>query len=161
MTVQERHGISGRLSILVRSPGGEWREVRSIHNLITRSGKEFLAKVFTGALQGHVLHVAVGGGDDDKAPTAEDTKLKHPHDQVRAAFDGPELRSVDGEDRVVVKVAANLPSLKNAETQILSEAGIVVVVPGQPDAVLYNRVKFDPISRSGSLEMKLTWEIMF
>lgn len=156
--MHERHQVTGRLTIQVRSENGDWVDVRRVDNLITTAGKTLLARVFTGALQGHQLQVAVGGGGD--APVAGDTKLNPKLDQVAASFGDPVTRTVDGTEMIVVTVSADLPARGNAEPQVLREAGIVAVASNQPD-VLYNHVTFDPISRSGSLEMKLTWEVMF
>ena len=66
-------------------------------------------------------------------------------------------------------VIATFPARPDAtEDQPLQEAGIVLQFPAKVhldgedvDEVLYNRVVFPVVTRTGNLEMSFTWEVLF
>ncbi len=158
MSFRDSLGISGRVHIQVREPGGALVEERHVHNLVTLEGRALLGRCFSGlATLGGRLELAIGTGSrvealDDKALEAE---------VERAPAASPELL-VNGEGasrRSAVRVRAIFPA-KTGATQPITEAGIwIEQVGGKP--VLFNRATFPVITRSEHLEVSLAWEVLF
>lgn len=158
MPIQERNGLAGRLSIELRDPAGRLVDQRRVNNLITRAGRDLLARLFTGAAQNPALQIAVGSGG--ASPQLDDTALATPLDAAPASIPSVAVGDFDGEPRIVARVVATLPPTGSADPQPLQEAGIVVTLAGAPP-VLYNRVTFPLVNRAGNLEMTLSWEVIF
>ena len=45
--------------------------------------------------------------------------------------------------------------------QELKEAGILITPPEPDETVLYSRTVFPVVTRTGNMEMTLTWELFF
>ncbi|WP_295455108.1 hypothetical protein [uncultured Thiodictyon sp.] len=154
MANTERQGMTGCLTLELRRPDGGLVERRRVDNLITSAGRLLVAQLFAGELTGPPeLAIAVGGGAT--APREQDTALEQPLDRASAA---PRVSAAAPGS--LATVAATLPPLAGGVTQLIQEAGILVNLPGRP-AVLYNRVTFPTLTRTGNLEMTLTWEVTF
>lgn len=158
MPIKEAHGLAGRLHIELRDPEGRIVERRSVDNLITLSGRQLLAGLFTGSLQAPQLQIAVGG--DSTATEIGNTALGNRLDAASASLADISVTDYQGQQRVVARVTATLPATGKPDSQTLQEAGIVASLAGKPDQ-LYNRVVFPLINRAGNLEMTLTWEVIF
>ncbi|GAA5787150.1 hypothetical protein GCM10007860_33650 [Chitiniphilus shinanonensis] len=159
--LREVNGLGGVLGIVVRDLDGRIVEERRVKNLITTAGRVALAQLMTGGASPGRLQIAVGGSGKETAP--EQTALLDPLDIADATV--PALGAAPPEDeappRVKATVQATLPARGSAgEVQALQEAGIVITLSNQ-QTVLYNRVTFPPINRSGNLELTLTWEVIF
>ena len=97
MPIKECNGLAGRLSIELRDPAGRVVEQRRIDNLITRAGRDLLARLFTGAAQGPELRIAVGsqGGEVQPTPQAgaqaqpEQAPAGHHPDELALEIEGP------------------------------------------------------------------------
>ncbi len=156
MGSMERHGMSGRLTLVLRDAEGREVDRREVQNLITDAGRAFVAGYFTGVLQGAPrLFIAVGTGKRDGAtltnpPAAGDKALTNQVDRAEATV------AVKGS---VATVTATLRA-GSGTTQALEEAGIQVELSGQPP-VLYNRVTFSVVNKSPNMEMTLSWEVTF
>ena len=152
MAITERQGITGRLTIVLREPQGKVLERRQVHNVITMAGKHLLANFFTGAVQAvPTLFIAVGA-DGDTAAEESNTELPGLLVEVPAEVSVNEN---------VATVTATLPAKNGDEVDALREAGIRIQVPGWDAPVLYNRVVFPVVNKSGNMEMTLTWEVVF
>lgn len=157
MAIHEKQNLSGRLTIELRSPDGQLVLQRRHDNLITNAGKTLVARLFTGEVTGKAeLLIAVGDGAD--SAKAGDTALGHYLDQTAAATQA--VRVSEEEQRAIAAVTATFPALDAGKSQVLREAGILIRYPNQAP-VLYNRVNFADITRTGNLEMTLTWEVLF
>jgi hypothetical protein len=150
--------LSGRLRIELREPGGRVVERRVADNLITNAGRMFLAGLLGGHRQVQSLRIAVGTSNAD--PKLEDTQLGSQVAAAPAALNEPNQRQEAGRVVIVAQVTATLPPLPTAEPQAIQEAGIQIIGP-DGSAVLYNHVTFPVVTRTGSLEMNLTWEVVF
>ena len=158
MPIKECNGLAGRLSIELRDPAGRVVEQRRIDNLITRAGRDLLARLFTGAAQGPELRIAVGSQGGEVQPG--DTTLGEQLDAAAATIPSVAIGDYEGQPRVIARVVATLPPTGSADPQALQEAGIVVSLPGM-EPVLYNRATFPLVNRAGNLEMTLSWEVIF
>lgn len=158
MAIKENHGLDGRVRIVLREPDGTIVDDRMVHNLITTAGRKLLGQLFTSDLGKPHFQIAVGG--DDTAATVADTALGKQIDAVDATVSSPKTIDENQKQLVIVTVSATLPATGNANPQSLKEAGILITLAGQPP-VLYNHVTFPVITRTGNLEMTLTWEVIF
>ncbi len=157
MANMERQGMKGRLTLVLRDERGREVERREVDNLITDAGRGFVARFFTGVIQGTPrLFIAVGTGKKRGAiavnpPAAEDTALSAQVDRAEA--------TVAVKDSVAT-ATATLRAAGRGEVQPLAEAGIQIELSGHP-IVLYNRVTFDVVNKSPNMEMTLSWEVTF
>lgn len=158
MPIKEVHGLAGRLHIELRDPQGRLVEQHHVNNLITLSGRQLLAGLFTGSLQTPQLKIAVGG--DSTATDLNNASLGKPLDEAKASVAEISVGDYQGQPRVIARITATLPATGKADAQVLQEAGIVASLAGKPDQ-LYNRVVFPLINRAGNLEMTLSWEVIF
>jgi hypothetical protein len=156
--MRETVSLGGRLFIELREPGGRVVARRMADNLITNAGRAFLAGLLGGHRQVQSLRIAVGTGNADPKP--EDTQLAQPVGVATAALNEPRPVQEAGRTQIVAQVTATLPPLGSSEPQAIQEAGIQIISP-DGSAVLYNHVTFPVITRTGSLEMSLTWEVVF
>jgi hypothetical protein len=158
MSMHEQQTLSGRLTIELRTPEGRIVTRCRHDNLITTAGKALVARIFSGELFGKPeLRIAIGSGAYDPRP--EDKNLGEPRDEVVATTQQVTIVSEDGQQRALATVSATFPPLGDGR-QELHEAGIVIRLPNR-DPVLYNRVTFGSITRTGNLDMTLTWEVLF
>ncbi|RDE52163.1 MAG: hypothetical protein DVS81_02730 [Candidatus Accumulibacter meliphilus] len=158
MSIHEEQSLSGRLTIELRTPDGRIVCQRQHDNLITTAGKALVARIFSGEVTGKPeLRIAVGSSASDARP--EDTLLGEPRDEVVATTKQVTVVSEDGQQRALATVMATFPPIGDGR-QELHEAGIVIRFPNL-DPVLYNRVTFGSITRTGNLDMTLSWEVLF
>ena len=158
MSLHEKQTLSGRLTIELRTPDGRIVSRRQHDNLITTAGKALVARIFSGEVTGKPeLRIAIGSGPNDAKP--DDKHLGKHRDEVVATTKEVAIVSEDGQQRARATVTATFPPLGDGR-QELHEAGIVIRFPNL-DPVLYNRVAFGSITRTGNLDMTLTWEVLF
>lgn len=156
----EIQALSGRLTIAVYRLDGQLISTLTQPNLITNAGKKFVAGLFIGSTENKAeLKIAVG--DSSTSAQASDTKLGNQLDVEKANASAINLVNVDGAERASIKLSVNLPALTAGKTQVLREAGILMVFPNSAEPVLYNHVNFADITRTDSVQMTLTWEVLF
>ena len=159
MAIHEKQDLGGRLTIELRSSDGQLVTQRRHDNLITTAGKTLVARLFTGEVSGKPeLLIAVGDSADPAK--AADKKLGNQLDETTVATQAIRVIAEDGVQRAIAAVTATFPMLDAGKSQVLREAGILIRFPNQ-EPVLYNRVNFAEITRTGNLEMTLTWEVLF
>ncbi|MCG8422780.1 MAG: hypothetical protein MJE77_33105 [Proteobacteria bacterium] len=167
MAIQEQHGLAGQLTIVVRDRAGREVDRRWVKNRITTVGKTLLAQIFGGVAVGKpTLAIAVGtGGPADSegqvaAPADGDTTLVEQLDQALASVLPVRTENAAERPKVIATVTATLPVTPDGSEQALREAGILITLPNQ-EPVLYNRVTFPTVTRTGNLQLTLTWEVSF
>lgn len=164
--MHEHHTLGGRLTICLRDPqSGQVVLERTVDNVVTLAGRQLLAQFLSGAVRGYdQIQLVVGGpaAGDPPAPSTSDTKLSAPDMPLAVpAMPGAIVqRDIDGSPRVSVPVSGTLEVELGGPTRRLTEAGIQVTLPGGT-SVLYNRVVFAEINKAPSLQMTLTWEVLF
>jgi hypothetical protein len=157
--MSETVALGGRLFIELRDPDGRVVARRTADNLITNAGRIFLAGLLGGRRQVQSLNIAVGTSNTDPKP--EDTQLGLQVAAAPASLSEPGLaQDATGKTQIVAQVTATLPAISSGDPQAIQEAGIQIVGP-DGTAVLYNHVTFPVITRTGSLEMSLKWEVVF
>nr|WP_294518373.1 hypothetical protein [uncultured Rhodopila sp.] len=157
--MREKPVLGGRLVVELREPGGPVVARREADNLITNAGRTYLAGLLGGHRQVQSLAMVVGTANADPKP--EDTQLGAQVATASAALAEPgQVQDQAGKTQIVAKVTATLPPLSTGDTQPIQEAGIQIIAPDN-SAVLYNHVTFPVITRTGNLEMSLTWEVIF
>jgi hypothetical protein len=158
MSLHEQQTLSGRLTIELCTPDGRMVARRQHDNLITTAGKALVARIFSGEVTGKPeLRIAIGSGAYDAKP--DDKNLGEPRDEVVATTREVTVVSEDGQQRALATVTATFPPIGDGR-QELHEAGIVIRFPNL-EPVLYNRVTFGSITRTGNLDMTLIWEVLF
>ncbi|MDH3973538.1 MAG: hypothetical protein OEV42_04585 [Deltaproteobacteria bacterium] len=157
MALKEKHKLEGRLFIFLHDltdrPVGRYK----IDNLITNRGRNLLATFLAGQIEGlSQLTIAVGSGDD--TPMTTDTALNKQVAEAKIIKD--HISTELNDDEVKITLRATLPPAEQGEEQSLQEAGIVI---GLTDGtrVLYNRTVFPVITRTDSLKISLSWELLF
>jgi hypothetical protein len=154
MSGREQHAMTGRLTLVVRDDQRREIDRREVKNLITNGGRNLVAELFSGKLQAApALFIAVG--DSDEAAAVTDVALKH---EVARA----EAHAGVGDAKTnVVTVVATLPAVGSGSVLSLKEAGIVIQLGQSHAPVLYNRVTFPVVSKSPTMDITLSWEVVF
>lgn len=160
MNLGEEQRMRGVLTIEVTDAAGAVVETRRVPNLITTAGKELLAKLIMGKLTTvpSGFSIAVGLGDAD--PSLGDAALASYLDRASATTDVA-IVATDRGDVVRAVVTAKLqPLMPDAPAQLIREAGILITT-ANAEEILFNRVKFAPVTRGPMVVLHLAWEISF
>lgn len=171
-----RPRIEGRVTVVLRLPGGQPLAVRRGRNAVLRGGAELLAALFTGAATTPINGVMVGVGDDppnppyEQGPTvqrADGTVLLVRPTGTVAATDLT-VTAVPGEFTVRVTARAVLPPgnavdpTDPAQRVEITEASLgVLASDGASLARVYNRILFEPVPKTSAHELALFFEVDF
>ena len=169
MALTEHPSIQGVLTLELRDPGGALLERRRVDNLITNAGKELLARLLGGKLNGAIqLVIGVGEGKlvDEKdakkgrlAAAPGDRALGSKVSEAKAEMSEP---VTDGNNRVTVNVKATIVDGGTADVPLaLTEAGILVRVGNDAVGVLFNHVVFPVINKGANMSLLLSWDLTF
>jgi hypothetical protein len=159
--MQEINDMHGQLTLRLIDQAGAVVAERSYHNRIVKSGRLLVAQMFGGVGDGSPLgkisHIAVGiGGDksDDKQTAL--VKERSP----RRPVDKPTYSDLADRDtqRVKVSLTATFDYNDANGSEPLQEAGLFNAETG---GVMYNRVTFDPVTKSNAFKLTLLWEVIF
>lgn len=161
----EDSALRGQLTLRIVGRDGVLVAERTYKNTIVYSGRLLVAQMFAGAPDGQprprVSHIAVGTGGDrvdgrqdrlarERAPrrplgAATYTEL------TEATPAGPLLR-------VRVGLTASFDYGEANGPDPLQEAGLF---NAEADGVMYNRVVFDPVTKTEAFKLTLLWEVVF
>jgi hypothetical protein len=152
VTLQLRHKESGELI-----------DERFTHNAVMQAGAGLIASLFSG--QGSpITHMAVGSSNEPDAETFNTTELTVVADDLsgvtEAAIPADSFTVETDEVRRVVKVRIRGTLPNDAAVGRVQEAGLISRTSAT-EAILYNRVTFDPISKGDDHELTLFWEVTF
>lgn len=154
--VSEHTSIQGVLTLELRDPEGALIERHVVHNLITHAGKSLLARLLGGKTNGAIT-LDIGVGQGVSPPAVGDTELPGYLGKARAEMSEPFV--ITGQVRVTIK--ATIKDGGTADKPLpLTEAGILVTV-GEDKPVLFNRVTFPVINKSGNMSLLLAWDLNF
>jgi hypothetical protein len=163
--MREQHAMQGALSIQLTDHSG--RVVRQMHckNRIVTSGRNLVAQLFGGQSggvpPGRVTHMAVG--TDNTPPTDTDTALRAERAPRKAitSVDYSEITEGEGAN-LVRRVRARLTAVFDFNdangTEALREAGIFTA---DSAGIMYNRVVFEPVTKTNAFKLTLLWDIVF
>jgi hypothetical protein len=160
--MQEAMEMHGRLTLELRDRSGAvvHRSIR--RNRIVTSGRRLVAEFFSGTSAGTppaaVTHMAVGASET--APSDGDTALgaqrgsREPISdvQVREVVEGGITRVQVSLEAVFDYAEANDPATP------LREAGIFNAASG---GIMYNRVVFEPVTKTDAFRLTLFWDVVF
>lgn len=166
--MHEEINMSGAMTLQVSDREGRIVYERRQHNRIVKTGRDLVAKLFAGSESGtppsRVTHMAVG--TDSTAATDDQTKLGKERpakkDTVpRKPIEPPtfsEFIEAGGVKRVKVSLKAVFEFDEANDSEPLREAGIFTAATG---GVMYNRVVFDPVTKTKDFKLTLLWDITF
>ena len=147
--------IKGRLRVLKYTLDGTFVEEVVNHNDITVEGRRLVANLFmnkSGENVKSISHMKLGRSKDAFNP--EDKNLK---DVINTKIMFKNKDSVSGEvvdNRIMVRYIGEIE--KDQCNDALCEAGLFT-----EEGIMYNRVIFDPITKSEQFKLTLIWEITF
>lgn len=137
-----------------------WRQA---HNAVMRAGAGLIATLFSGA-GSPITHMAVGTSNDPDPETFDTSALTVDAAELTGATEAPippeSFTSEVDETRRVVKVRVRGTLPEAAAVGTVREAGLLAR-SNEAEAILYNRVTFDPISKGDDHELTLFWEVTF
>jgi len=142
---------------------GELIDQRFSHNAVMQAGAGLIASLFTG--QGApITHMGVGTSNEPDPETFDRTGLTVSADELagstEAAISAENFSIETDEIRRVVKVRVRGTLPNDAAVGQVREAGLISRI-SETEAILYNRVTFDPISKGDDHELTLFWEVTF
>ena len=164
--MQELNDMRGRLVLRLSDRDGRVIHEQRPHNRIVRTGRQLVAQLFGGVAGGtppaRVTHMAVGtnatpAADDQTALLGERVPRKPISDVSYVDFD----ETVDG--KTTRRVRATLKAIfdfddANDPAVPLREAAIFTDAAG---GVMYNRVVFEPVTKTKAFKLTLLWDITF
>jgi hypothetical protein len=136
---------------------------RFARNAVMRGGAGLIAALFSGS-GSPITHMAVGTNNAPDPQTFDTVALTVAAEELTGATEAPIpaegfSSEVDDVRRVVkVRVRGTLPD--DAAVGTVREAGLIART-SETEAVLYNRVTFDPIVKGNDHELTLFWEVTF
>jgi hypothetical protein len=163
--MRESNDMRGALTVQLTDRQGTLIHAAHYQNRIVTSGRTLVAQLFGGIAGGvppsAVTHMAVG--TDATAPSDADAALKAERAPRRpiSAVDYSEIIEGTGGSEVK-RVRARLTAVfdfgdaNGAEP--LREAGVFTADSG---GVMYNRVVFEPVSKTDAFKLTLLWDIVF
>lgn len=164
--MKETMSMHGRLTLRLIDRAGRVVEERRQNNRIVKSGRRLVAELFAGVAGGtppsKVTHMAVGSNEaapaDDQTGLVAERAPRKPITEVTFS----ELDETAG-TVTVRRVTATLKAVfdfneANDLAVPLREAGIFTADRG---GVLYNRVVFEPVTKTDVFKLTLLWDITF
>lgn len=163
--LRESNEMRGALTMQVTDRQGLLVYEMRQKNRIVTSGRSLVAQLFAGVAGGvppsQVTHMGVG--TNATAPGDGDGALKAERAPRRAisSVDYSEISEGAGADEVK-RVRARLTAVFDFGdangTEPLREAGIFTAETG---GVMYNRVVFEPVTKTDAFKLTLLWDIVF
>ena len=164
--MHESNDMRGRLTLRLTDRDGRLVDEQGPHNRIVKSGRTLVAQLFAGVSGGtppaQVTHMAVGSdateaSDDQTALKAERAPRKAISEVTYADFDeiakGVTTRRVRATLKAIFDFAdANDPAVPLREAAIFTDA-----VAG----IMYNRVVFEPVTKTSAFKLTLLWDVTF
>lgn len=163
--MRESNDMRGSLTVQITNRQGTLVYAAQHKNRIVTSGRSLVAQLFGGIAggvpPGQVTHMAVG--TDATPPGDADAALKAERAPRRAisSVDYSEITEGSGGNEVK-RVRARLTAIfdfgdaNGAEP--LREAGIFTAESG---GILYNRVVFEPVTKTDAFKLTLLWDVVF
>ena len=157
--MQEDMNMRGAVRIITEDRSGCIVHDRRHANRIVKSGRRLVAELYAGVSgtpPSQVSHMAVGTGSD--AATDDQTTLVA--ERARNAVVTPVYNEIIDEAvariRVTLQTVFDFAEANGAEP--LREAGIFTAAA---NGTMYNRVVFDPVTKTDTFKLTLIWDIVF
>jgi len=159
MKNEEQLDIKGRLTLQLTDAHGEVMQTMQIPNMIVNSGRKLVADLFSGKASKHISisHVAVGTNNADSK--ADDTALGAEVFRKEVTILDPQK---DG-DRFKVTLTTELEFNEPSGSEVILQEAALFYGPDKNarDTIMYNRVKFAPVTKNENFKLTLYWEIIF
>lgn len=164
--MKETINMQGQLTLRLTDSSGRVIQEQQPKNRIVKSGRQLVAQLFAGVPGNPPTQVTQMGVGTDATPTNDDqTALLAPREPLQKISNTTyeEVEEVvvrDEEKEVVKRIRARLTTefdfgeANGAEP--LTEAAIF-----NDDNVMYNRVVFEPVTKTEAFKLTLLWEIVF
>jgi len=160
----EREEMHGQVTLLLTDQHGEIVMQICRQNRIVKTGRRLVAELFAGVSGGtppsKVTHMAVG--TDNTAAADDQTKLgaeaaRNPVTDVTfTEFDEASGGATTRRVKATLKALFDFGDANAAKP--LQEAGIFTAATG---GVMYNRVVFDPVTKTKAFQLTVMWDITF
>jgi hypothetical protein len=154
--------MRGQVTLQLTDNAGRVVYQQRCANRIVTSGRRLVSEMFTGQFSGAppvpVSHIAVGSGGT--APSDADAALEAQRGVRNAITNVTQAQFLDAG---VMRLRATLQTVfdfdqANNPSVPLREAGIFTAETG---GVMYNRVVFEPVTKTNAFRLTLFWEIIF
>jgi hypothetical protein len=166
MSMREALEMRGQLTLQRRNAARALVETRTIPNNIVLSGRDLVANMFIGT-EGvqPISHVAVGTGASEENPLQRVALERQVfHKPIEPIDPSSDLQDVLVNDqprrkltiRALLDFAEPDPAANEHQPYALTEAGLFTA-----NNVMYNRVVFAPVNKTGDFQLTLIWEILF
>jgi hypothetical protein len=170
--MNESMNIRGSLTLQLTDGEGRVICEGQYHNRIVTTGRDLVAKLFGGVPSGapptRVTHMAVGINGTPPADNQTALLGERVRKEIQAAdvtytqFDEPAtgggtVRRVRASLKAVFDFKEANPE-PNKPAEPLREAGLFTAATG---GLMYNRVVFDPVSKTDAFKLTLLWDITF
>lgn len=163
MKAIDQMDIKGKLQIVVRNQDDKIVQTISKNNSIVNTGRMLVAQLFKGEEQADqrpasISHIAVGTGLEQGQDEVNPDETSLQGEEVgRKAIATKEVTIVDGRARVTLTT----DFIGDEGNGVLREAALFNGDVDAADAVMYNRVFFPEVNKSGEFKLTLIWEILF
>lgn len=161
--MQEIIDMRGHLTLYLLNPGGAIIQTQSAKNRIVRTGRQLVAQLFAGVAGTPPTRVThMGVGIDGTPPDDEQKSLIKPRDPRKPISPAIYEDFVDNEGtpnavkRIRTRLTAEFDFTEANGNEPLREAAIF-----NEDGVMYNRVIFEPVTKTDAFKLALLWDIIF
>jgi hypothetical protein len=163
--MRESIDMGGRVTLRLTDRDGQVVYELRNHNRIVRSGRLMVAQMFAGVESGvaptRITHIGIG--TSGTAPADSQVALegeRPPRKPITSPVYEDFTETVDGSPvtRVRVRVSTEYDFTEGNGAEPLREAAIFTAETG---GTMYNRVVFDPVTKSSAFKLTLFWEILF
>ncbi len=164
--MNESNDMKGRLTLRLSTPDGTVVQELRPHNRIVVSGRTLVAQLFAGVTGGQppekVTHMAVGSdataaADSQTALLAERAPRKPIAEVSYIDFDETVNNVTTRRVRATLKAVFDFADANDPAVP-LREAAIFTAAAG---GVMYNRVVFEPVTKTNAFKLTLLWDVTF
>jgi len=157
--MRENMDMRGKLRIIAEDRSGRIVHDCRHNNRIVTSGRRLVAELYAGVggtPPSQVSHMAVGTG----STAAADNQIELDAERARNAVITPVYNEIidAGVSRVKVTLQTVFDFDEANGDEPLREAGIFTAAA---DGTMYNRVVFDPVTKTDTFKLTLIWDIVF
>ena len=157
----ENNDMRGRLTLRLLDRGGALVQERTYSNRIVKTGRLLVAQMFGGVGDGATLarisHIGVGV-DGTAAADGQTALLKERAPRQALAKATYSDLTESNIQRVKVSLTATFDFNDANGPEPLQEAALFNAATG---GTMYNRVTFDPVSKTNAFKLTLLWEVVF
>lgn len=163
--MQENMDMRGQMTISLTDPDGRVVYERTHKNRIVKAGRQLVAQLFGGITSGtppsKVTHMGVGTNGATATDDQQDLLTPRlPRNPISTVTYSEVIDT--GPSGQVKRVKASLQTVFDFNeangTDPLREAAIFTAPTG---GIMYNRVVFDPVTKSNNFKLTLIWDIVF